>query len=364
LKIGIYNLHFAVLGGGERRTAALAAHLARRHDVTLFVHSPVSAATIEAAFGLDLFNVEIVPLEHTDHSAVIAHCQFDLFINNSYGSNFPSPAPRGIYMCMFPGTESMDLGSYQIITANSRFTAERIKRRWGYPSEVVYSACQDMGPPSTKEKAILNVARFFADTETAHHKRQDTLLQAFKQLVDGGLRDWELHLVGMLGHRDEDRAYIAHLRNVAATYPVHIRPAIEFAALRRAYQTSPIYWHATGFGTVEAEQPSKQEHFGMSIIEAMSAGAVPVAFNAGGPREIINHGVNGYLWNDLSELTALSLRLIEEPETRQNISAAAAPHSRRFNVSEFLARMDRIIERIMASGDRLAHSGDDIRQPL
>jgi hypothetical protein len=31
------------------------------------------------------------------------------------------------------------------------------------------------------------VGRFFADAENAHHKRQDTLLHAFKQLVDGGL---------------------------------------------------------------------------------------------------------------------------------------------------------------------------------
>jgi glycosyltransferase involved in cell wall biosynthesis len=139
-----------------------------------------------------------------------------------------------------------------------------------------------MGPPSTKEKIILNVARFFADTPTAHHKRQDILLHAFKHLVDGGLRDWELHLVGMIGRTNEDEAFVEHLRNAAACYPVHIRPAIEFDTLRDAYRKSSIYWHATGFGTSEAEQPSKQEHFGMSIVEAMSAGAVPIAFNAGG----------------------------------------------------------------------------------
>src|SRR5713226_6945698 len=46
LKIAIYNLHFATLGGGERRTSALAAHLAKQHHVTLFVRSP---ASIDAA---------------------------------------------------------------------------------------------------------------------------------------------------------------------------------------------------------------------------------------------------------------------------------------------------------------------------
>jgi len=36
LNIAIYNLYLATFGGGERRTAALAAHLAKTHRVTLF----------------------------------------------------------------------------------------------------------------------------------------------------------------------------------------------------------------------------------------------------------------------------------------------------------------------------------------
>jgi glycosyltransferase involved in cell wall biosynthesis len=308
------------------------------------VDSPLEPATIGTTFGLDLSSVEIVSLEHKDHSREIACRRPDLFINNSHGSRLPNPARRGIYMCMFPETKRIDLRSYQVITANSRFTAKWIKKRWGYSSEVVYSACHDMGPPSPKERIILNVARFFSDAGNVHHKRQDALLHAFKQLVDGCLRDWELHLVGMVGPTDEDRAFVEKLRDAAAGYPVHIRPAIEFHALQRAYRKASLYWHATGFGTSPAKQPSKQEHFGMAIIEAMSAGAVPIAFDAGGPKETIRTGVNGYLWKDLSELKKSSIRLIEKPRSLQTISAAAAIHSRSFNVTEFLARMDRIID--------------------
>ena len=198
MKIAIYNLHFATLGGGERRTSALAAHLASRHDTTLFVQSPVSIQKIKTTFGIDLCNVDIVPLEHKNHSLEIASRRPDLFINNSHASRLSNPARFGIYMCMFPEERMPDLSSYQFITANSRYTARSIKRKWGYPSEVVYSACQNMGPPTTKKNIILNVARFFADP-TAHQKRQDILLETFKRLVDDGLCDWELHLVGNAG---------------------------------------------------------------------------------------------------------------------------------------------------------------------
>jgi len=342
MKIAIYNLHFATLGGGERQTCALAAHLAKKHIVMMFVNSPVSIELIKASFGLDLSNVEIIHLEHKDHYMEITRCQPDLFINNSHGSNLPSPARHGIYMCMFPSFRMVDLSSYKTIAANSRYTAKWIKRIWWRSSEVVYSACPDMGPPSAKENIILNVGRFSTNRE-GHHKRQDSLLHAFKQLVDYGLRDWELHLVGRVGPTNRDGAFVESLRSAALNYPIHIRPGIEFNELECLYQKSSIYWHATGLGTIH---PGRQEHFGISIVEAMSAGVVPVVINKGGPREIIRSGVNGYLWNSLSKLKALSMHLIKEPQSLRKISAAAAIDSRTFSASKFLDRMDKIIERI------------------
>ena len=160
LKIAIYNLHFATLGGGERSTCALAVHLAKKHNVAMFVNSPVSIATIKAIFGFDLSNIEIIPLEDRDHTAEIVRFDPDLFINNSHGSKLPNPARRGIYQCMFPDLTRIDLRTYHAVTANSQYTANWIARRWGCPSEVVYSACQNMGPPLPKAKIILNVAQF------------------------------------------------------------------------------------------------------------------------------------------------------------------------------------------------------------
>jgi hypothetical protein len=146
VKVAIYNLHFAVLGGGERRSASLAAHLCRRHDVTLFVHSPLNNNTIREIFGIDISNVMVVELDQKDHLAEIAKVRPDIFINNSHGSQLPCIAPVGIYMCMFPEDEKIDLSSYDVITANSNFTAKWLLKKWGYTSEVVYSACQFMGP--------------------------------------------------------------------------------------------------------------------------------------------------------------------------------------------------------------------------
>lgn len=345
MKIALYNMHFDTLGGGERRTAALAAHLAKKHTVTLFVHAPVEPSLVSQVFGIDLRGVDIVSLMGIDHDAAIQRFQADLFINNSQASPLANPARFGIYMCMFPIDYPIDLRSYQCVTANSRFTADWIKVKWGYDAEVVWSACEDFGSGARKEKIILNVGRFFADVPGAHHKRQDVLLRAFRRMVDDGAWDWRLHLIGNVQDNAADQAFVDGLRKAAAGYPVRIRPSIPFEDLRSSYRRSSIYWHATGHGTDAALDPAKQEHFGMAIVEAMSTGAVPLAFNSGGPRETIEHGKSGYLWNDEWEFARLTRHLMENPADRHAMSLAAVYRSQSFNAGEFFARIEAIVER-------------------
>jgi hypothetical protein len=191
---------------------------------------------------------------------------FDVFINNSHGSVLPNPAPFGIYMCMFPEAERPDLSSYQVVTANSAFTARWIARRWGREARVVYSACEDMGPPEAKQNVILNVGRFFAACDGNHHKHQLVLLTSFLDIRRGGLEDWELHLIGHCGAAEEDRAFVAELRRVAAGHPVRIETDVEFATLRQRYRQAALYWHATGYNVDEETQPSAHEHFGMAVV--------------------------------------------------------------------------------------------------
>jgi O-antigen biosynthesis protein len=346
VKIAIYNQYFATLGGGERRSAFLAAHLCKEHEVTLFVRTPIEKDLIKNIFGIDLSNVTIVALENKEHSAEIARVCPDIFINNSYGSELPCISPIGIYMCMFPANDQIDLSSYNVVTANSNYTAKWILNKWGYKAEVVYSACQFIGPCFEKENVILNVARFFEDTPIAHHKRQDVLVKAFRSLIDQYGKGWELHLAGNIG----DQSFVEYLKLISDQYPVRILTNLDYDQLRQEYRRAAIYWHATGFGYSEDDHPSKQEHFGMSIIEAMSAGAVPLAFDGGGPRESIRPNVNGFLWNSVDDLIHHTQRLISDRSLMQSMSSNAVEDSKQFEANEFLRRMDAIIDKLIFDG--------------
>ena len=97
-----------------------------------------------------------------------------------------------------------------------------------------------------------------------------------------------VHLVGRVQIAD----YYARLQALAHGLPVVFRHDATLDEMRSLYARSAIFWQAKGF-EVPADGPQRMEHFGNTPIEAMSAGCVPIVFDAGGPRETVQHGMNG-----------------------------------------------------------------------
>jgi glycosyltransferase involved in cell wall biosynthesis len=180
------------------------------------------------------------------------------------------------------------------------------------------------------------VGRFFAGQ---HNKRHLVLVEAFRALVDGGLAGWELHLAGGLTPGAAHAAYLEQVRQAAAGYPIVIHADASFAELRDLYAHSAIYWHAAGHGCDEELEPIRFEHFGITTVEAMAAGCVPVVFAAGGQRELVADGVSGYGWRTLAELRERTEQLIADPALRTRLAEVAVLASQRFDWPHFRQRL-------------------------
>lgn len=244
------------------------------------------------------------------------------------------------------------LDSYSVVTANSCFTAEWIWKLWARDSEVVYSVCDSMGPVANKEKIILNVGRFLGRGSGTTHKRQEILLEVFNRLTDAQSDGWQLHLAGSVALDAESSALAARLEQTAQGHPVFFHFNADLDTLRNLYRRAALYWHATGYGSSVQDEPILHEHFGVTIVEAMSAGAVPVVLNSGGPREIVAHEINGLLWDDLTGLARQTVRLMDDADLLSGLSQQAALSSERFSRIAFTSRMDTIIDLLMSSSIR------------
>jgi glycosyltransferase involved in cell wall biosynthesis len=80
----------------------------------------------------------------------------------------------------------------------------------------------------------------------------------------------------------------------------------------------------------------------------MSAGAVPIVYDGGGPREFVDSGSNGFLWENTGELIQVTTHLAHSPWRRKLMSHRAIRRSKAFTADQFLARMEGLVEDLIA----------------
>lgn len=243
-------------------------------------------------------------------------------------------------------TRIENLARYHTIWAISEFTRTWVRRYWRRDSEILTPPVdvEAFAPaPDGKRNMILNVGRFFAGS---HNKKHLEMVTAFKRVVDGGLRNWELHLAGNFTPETMHVEYLDRVKRAAQGYPVVLHVNAPFGELQRLYSEAAIYWHASGLNEDESREPIKSEHFGITTVEAMAAGCVPVVIAKGGQPEIVQHGRNGFLWQSLAELQSFTLKLIHDPALRERLAAAALADSKRYDKSHFRSRLDELITQL------------------
>lgn len=196
------------------------------------------------------------------------------------------------------------MGSFNTVFANSNYTAKWIKKYWNCDSKVLYPPVELIKPNSSVKKLnhICSVGRFFT---LGHGKKQEIMIEAFKQMCDSGLKNWELHLAGGLGNEATSLEFMSKLKIMSKGYPIFFHINCSRKEIEDIYLSSKIYWHATGFGENKNKEPIKFEHFGIAPIEAMSAGCIPILLNGGGLPDTIDSvdlDPNLHLFNTISGL--------------------------------------------------------------
>lgn len=238
--------------------------------------------------------------------------------------------------------ESLD--SYDAIWACSEFSCRWIKKYWRRSGELLYPPVEVANfKPGHKLNRILNVGRFFAGS---HNKKHLVMIEAFKEMVANGLSGWELHLAGGVNQGSMHAEYLHQVRQASAGLPITMHCDITFEDLKRLYGESAIYWHASGYGESEKHEPEKFEHFGITTVEAMASGCVPVVIGKGGQPEIVRHGSNGFLWNTTRQMKDQTWRLIHDPALRQSLADTALRDSRKYGKEQFDQRLQALLRKI------------------
>jgi glycosyltransferase involved in cell wall biosynthesis len=233
------------------------------------------------------------------------------------------------------------LSSYDDILCYSEFVAAEIRERLDVPDPVVIAPPVDLPAtvdPSLKERKIIAVGRFFPRMD-ANNKKHDVLIDAWRALDPDPIAEgWELHLVGGVHSDRVSRAYLEQLREQARGTAVHFHPNASVDELTDLYRRATLFWHAAGFGEMRTE---RYEHFGITTVEAMAYGCVPVVVRLGGQLEIVQDCVSGRLWGSVAELVAITRELMADPADVAALRDVAVARSARFGKQTFVEAVRR-----------------------
>ncbi len=230
------------------------------------------------------------------------------------------------------------------IIYNSKFTAKFYQEYLPSKTAVLYPPVdiEKFEISKEKENIILSVGRF---DNVLNAKKQDVLIDAFKVLYKKeNLKGWKLVLAGGSLLDPAKNSYLKYLKENASNLPIEFVVNPDFKELQEIYSKSKIYWHAAGFNVDENNHPENTEHFGMTVVEAMAAGLVPVVVAKGGIPEIISDGTDGYLWKTIKELVSKTKSLIESPQDLDKMSQMAIIKCQKFSKANFESELLNLIK--------------------
>jgi len=158
---------------------------------------------------------------------------------------------------------------------------------------------------------IVLLGRFF---EGRQGKRHLLAIKAFKKLRARKKKArLSLHLVGHVATGHEK--YVASVRKAAARVPnVHVITNADAQQKVKILEGSDVIWALTGLGAEESKDPADAEHFGLALLEGMSAGLIPIVAKKGGYTQILRGMPEILQISSIEELVKATLHVVSMSE--------------------------------------------------
>jgi alpha-1,2-mannosyltransferase len=355
MRVLITHPRLSVMGGGERVAIhSIKETVKEGHEVWLACEE-FDVTGFEEFFGVKgLFNkvkmIAYPPFRPLAHRAVLyqrliynqlqlrkilsEEKPFGLILNTAEVGNQPASRAHSIQYCYFPEyfshlESAPNRGLWQLyylpartfyhdrvnrierLLSVSNFTREFVRRKWKRDSTTLYPPCPiDMysGLNPAKEDLVVTIGRIALEKRMTLFSEMARMLPSVRFAIIGSL--------------SQDK--LSYYQGLKAEAPNNL--SIIVSPLRMVRETlakAKVYVHC-----------ALNEHFGITIVEAMAAGVVPVVHNSGGPREIVTEDV-GFRWDSVPEAVNQISRLIKDDDARERLARSAALRARRFSSDEF-----------------------------
>ena len=364
MKVLLIHPRLSVKGGGERVAIhSILAATRAGHEVSL-LSEEFDEASFEDFYGcpglfdkVDRFYYPsfkpILGTRFLLYQRLVYHClwmrkalsrdSFDIVLSTQDIGYVPSTRAPVIQYCYFPEYFShLQTGSspvwrlyyrpastyYRnrvrrvgILLSVSDFTRGFVAKKWERDSKTVYPPCpvedfSEFTNVKSRENMVVTIGRIVPE-------------KRFHLFVELARIVHKTRFVAIGSLSEENSAYYDQLKTSAPENLSFVLSPLR--KVRDVLGRAMAYVHC-----------AQNEHFGITIVEAMAAGCVPIVHDSGGPRESVTSDV-GFRWSNLSVAARQIVMLAENDSLRRELSTAASVRARQFRPEVFESEMIRIL---------------------
>jgi len=243
----------------------------------------------------------------------------------------------GILSKLYRKIEWRYLNSVNAMLFTSRATADTVKDFAGLPRlwHIAYPAASHLNSGVNSAKTHAEIPRVLFVGNVIKRKGVKTILQSFVKLKNCRLT--------IAGQNSVEQAYTDELHQFIRINNLDDR--VQFIGPVSAEELIRLYKSHDIFA-----MPSEHEGFGIVYLEAMSFALPVIASSAGGAKNIVLHGENGFLVDPgNSKQISQAIKELSDPETFTRISGNALRTYRKHpDWKSSMAGAERFINKIVA----------------
>jgi len=314
LRVGVFCPTLNVYGGGELVATIIANILAQNnYAVTFFTNEEVNQRKIKKFFGKNLNpSIKVIVKPSTVQPRglldfyqtifrsyifkskcdiwidVYSNCVFPWtnisyihfpFLNHYfYRQKFPYLKSRNILpVGSLPYTifeKNLTKENGKLVLANSHYTAEEIRKFSGKKAEVLYPPVPSIIFNNNPENLTKNQRKDLVVTISRFGPGKE--LEKIPYIASLTEKNIQFAIIGRVHYKDTLLSLQKLTKKLGLQNRVKFFPDASRIEMKQILKNTKVYLH-TMIG----------EHFGISIVEAMAMGCIPIVHNSGGPREFV-----------------------------------------------------------------------------
>ena len=225
-------------------------------------------------------------------------------------STYPDSIPNGlvnIYHCQFPFETNFHrakyLDCYDHVLLNSDFTKIHyqalLSEKQHDKITVLYPSCHTMTVFDSKkeENSFVLCGRLFNFNPNAHNKNFDKVIEAFNRSAN---KTYTLHIIGAC-YSEDWLKYLKKMSKVNVIFHIDCSDKEKWDILKK----TKFMINATGLGRDKQTAAFSYEHFGISMIEGLAHGCIPITVNGGYPEYYVSKSPSPLIFDSVDSLRNL-----------------------------------------------------------